>query len=232
MPTPGLMFVGSRVIDPSKTSDEKYNRFYNEEHLPDVFSHGVCKFAVRYKNINTSSPMPYIALYPLEDVAFLQGPKLGKLVEDTKISRTFDNTDINEHVHFEPRGYEKIQTFEGYGNSDKSDNHPGKTVVCVAMEPAEGQDDDFDDWYRKQHLDMLSMCRGYLRTTRYKKLNGKKPRYLALHEYACKPDELPADQVKQVVATEWTQKILKEGQAYDRDVFELVQVQGDVSLKL
>jgi len=28
MPTPGLMFVTSRVLDAAKTSDEKYNRLY------------------------------------------------------------------------------------------------------------------------------------------------------------------------------------------------------------
>ena len=232
MPNPGLMFVGSRVLDTKKTSDEKYNRFYNEEHLPDVLNYGMCKVAMRYKNVNTSSPMPYIALYPLDDASILESPKLGSLVEDTTMSKTFDNSDIYEHIHFDLRTYEKIQTFEGYGNADKSGEDRGKTIVCVAMEPAKGQDQDFDDWYRKQHLDMLSMCRGFLRSTRYKKLNGEKPRYLALHEYACNADELPADQVKQVVATEWTQKILKEGRAYERDVFELVQVQGDGSLQL
>ncbi|KAK5123158.1 hypothetical protein LTR85_003356 [Meristemomyces frigidus] len=232
MPTPGLMFVGSRVLDPSKTSDATSNAFYDKEHLPDVLDHGITKVALRYKNTNAESPMPYVALYPLEDASFLQSPDLGKLVEDTKMSKTFNNTDIYEHIHFELRGYEKIQTFEGYGQADKSGKERGQTIVCVAMEPAEGQDHEFDEWYRKQHLDMLAMCRGYRRTTRYKKLDGQKPRYLALHEYACKPDELPGDQIKQVVATEWSQKIIKESLVFDRDVLELVQAQGDTSLNL
>ncbi|KAK4543639.1 hypothetical protein LTR36_005284 [Oleoguttula mirabilis] len=232
MPTPGLMFVGSRVLDQSKTSDAKYNEFYNNEHLPDVLKRGVSKVALRYKNANTSSPMPYVALYPLDDASYLQSPDLAKSVEETRSSKTFDNTDIYEHIHFDLRGYEKIQTFEGYGHADKSGKERGQTIVCVAMEPAEGQDQDFEDWYRRQHLDMLAMCRGYRRTTRYKKLDGQKPRYLALHEYACKADELPADQVKQVVATEWSQKIVGESLVFDRDVLELVQAQGDISLNL
>ena len=232
MPAAGLMFVSSRVLDESKTSDEKFNRFYSKEHLPDVLNYGMCKVAVRYKNTNTSSSMPYLALYPLEDAAFLESPKFDKFVEDTSISKTLDNTNIDEHIHFELRGYEKIQTFEGYGNAGKSGSDRGQTVICVAMEPAEGQDQEFDEWYRKQHLDMLSMCRGFLRSTRYKKLNGEKPKYLALHEYSCKPKDIPADQVKQVVATEWTQKILNDGQAYERDVFELLEVQGDSSVRL
>ena len=77
------------------------------------------------------------------------------------------------------------------------------------------------------------MCKGYRRTTRYKKLDSEqKPRYLALHEYACKPEDLPSDQIAQVTATEWSQKIINEAQVFERDVFELISVQGDDSVKL
>ncbi len=100
------------------------------------------------------------------------------------------------------------------------------------MEPAETEEQDFEDWYRKQHLDMLSMCRGYRRTTRYKRVDGQRPRYLALHEYACEPDDLPAEQIKQVTETEWTQKILKESPIFDRDVFVLIGAQGETAEKL
>lgn len=235
MPTPGLMFVSSRILDPSKTSDEKYNRFYNEEHLPDILNYNKAKVssvALRYKNVNTKSTLPYLALYPLEDASFLQSPDLSKLVEDNRVSKTFDNTDMYEHIEFGLRPYEKIQTFEGYGHAEKSGDERGQTIICVAMEPAEGEDLDFDEWYRKQHLDMLSMLPHYRRTTRYKRLDDVKPRYLALHEYACKPDELSTEGLKVVVGTEWSKKILKEGRAFDRDVFQLIQAQGDTRLKL
>jgi hypothetical protein len=232
MSTPGLMFVSSRVLDPTKTSDEKYNRFYNDEHLPDVLGYNVTKLALRYKNTAKETDRPYIALYPLDDVNYLHSEALGKLIEDTKISKTFDNTDIYAHLAFDLRPYTKIQTYEGYGLEDKSGKERGQTLVCVAMQPAEGEEQDFEDWYRKQHLDMLAMCRGYRRTTRYKRIDGKTPQFLALHEYACAPTELPAEQTKQVVSSEWSKKIIGEAKAFDRDVFELIQAQGDTSLKL
>ena len=59
---------------------------------------------------------------------------------------------IWDHIAFDVRCYEQIQTFEGYGNASKSGTERGRTLVCVAMEPAEGEEQDFDDWYRKQHL--------------------------------------------------------------------------------
>lgn len=122
--------------------------------------------------------------------------------------------------------------YEGYGRADESGSQRGQTLTCVFMEPAEGEDADFENWYRKQHLDMLAMCTGYRRTTRYKRIDDVSPRYLALHEWACAPSELPSEQVKQVASTEWSKKILGEAKLFERDVFELIQAQGDVARKL
>lgn len=241
MPTPGLMFVSSRILDAAETSEEKYNDFYDNEHIPDVLSypHGkVSKVAKRYKNTNSESKMPYLALYPLEDASMLTSPDLSKLVEDTKISKTFGGKDIYDLIEFDLRPYEKIQTYEGLHTSKPEPNNKAPdpsthahTVICVGMEPGKGQDQDFDDWYRKQHLDMLAMLPHYRRTTRYKRLDDEKPRYLALHEYDCKAEELSKD-VSMVVGTEWSKKIIGESSIFDRDVFELITVQGDRSMQL
>lgn len=97
-------------------------------------------------------------------------------------------------------------------------------IVTVFMDPEKGTDKDFDDWYRLQHLDMISMCRGYLRTTRYKLMAdtpfnkrdaGKElPQYLAIHEY--ETTDFPADQLKVVVGTQWSKKVIGNSQTFDR----------------
>lgn len=43
--------------------------------------------------------------------------------------------------------------------------HPDLTTATDAER-------DLDDWYRNQHLDMLSMVRGYVRSTRYRLVRG------------------------------------------------------------
>jgi hypothetical protein len=63
-------------------------------------------------------------------------------------------------------------------------------------------------------------------------MDDVKPRYLALHEYACEPEDLPSEQIKQVRETEWTKKILGEAEAFERDVFVLIGVQGAAEEKL
>lgn len=156
MPAPGLMFVTSKAKD--HVSDEQYNRFYNEEHLPDVLKYGLCEIALRYKNTNPKAKIPYLALYPIADAGYFTSPDAGKIVEETRISKTFNNEDIYNHIDFGLRPYEKIQTFEGYGHADKSGTERGKTIVCVAMEPADGEDEDFDEWYALLMSRRLLQC--------------------------------------------------------------------------
>lgn len=236
MSNPGLLFVAARISDPSKTTDEQFNKFYNEEHLPDVLNYKtkITSLALRYKNTNPSSERPYLALYPLEDDSFFSSGILEQLTEDTKHSKTYNGADVTEFLHFDARPYKKIQTFEGHGHADKTGKERGQTLTCVAMEPAEGAEAeaDFDAWYRKQHLDMLAMCEGYRRSTRYERVDGVKPRFLALHEWACKPEDLPDEMVEQVCETEWSRKILGEAKVFDRDIFELIEAQGEVEMKL
>jgi hypothetical protein len=38
--------------------------------------------------------------------------------------------------------------------------------------------------------------------------------------------------VKQVASTEWSKKIIGEAKVFDRDVFELIEAQGDLAQKL
>jgi hypothetical protein len=240
MLTPGLFFVISRVKDSSLVPDADYNIWYNDEHIPDLLRFFQHKgqidrpLALRYKNSNPDSDRPYLALYPLPDAQWMFSPDQAEFRWSIKQSRVLGVDNIFEHIEFTFRPYEKIQTFEGYQQASKTGVNRSKTIVCVAMEPgpSEEQQQELDDWYRKQHLDMLSMCKGYRRSTRYKRMDDQAPKYLALHEYDCKPDELPADQIDRVKETDWSKKILAECQMFERDVFELIEVQGNKEMKL
>lgn len=237
MDKPGLIFTTARILDTKQISAEQYDRFYRLEHIPDVIDFykraDFPLLALSYMNTNPERDRNYLGVYAVPDVE-----KAYSLLQKIFFNRAMQSEilggNIFEYLAAELIPYEKIQTFEGYGHAKKDGTERGQTLVCVAMEPgpSEEQERDFEDWYRKQHLDMLSMCKGYRRTTRYKRLDNEKPRYLALHEYDCMPDELPSDQIAQVSATEWTQKILGEAETYDRDVFKLKKATGNVEEKL
>ncbi|KAK4994105.1 hypothetical protein LTR66_005790 [Elasticomyces elasticus] len=234
MPGPGLLFVTSKIASPD-LSLEAYHKWYNEIHVADFFKVDLTPLCLRYKNVDPEARWPFLALYKVDDV-------------DKLASQAFKDLPMYSDVlpgdgyvwgcmDAGLRSYELIQRFKGQ-SSDKESGR-AQRVVTVAMEPAEGGDEEFDEWYNKQHLDMLSMCRGYQQTTRYKLVTGlleaeekepTPPRYMAIHEYGT--TELPADQIKQVVSTEWSKKIIGEAKTFDRNVWELIEEFGSNDLRL
>jgi hypothetical protein len=71
---PGLLYVNSK-IDSAKISPEVFTKWYEDEHIPDILRSSGMNSAYRYyTNPKEKAPnsRPYLALYPLEDVFFLQ----------------------------------------------------------------------------------------------------------------------------------------------------------------
>lgn len=101
------------------------------------------------------------------------------------------------------------------------------------VEPGEGGDEEFDEWYRKQHMDMLSTVPGFRRSTRYKLVDEAAalghPRFIAMHEYD--DSNIPQDRVKLAIGTEWSKKILGAAKSFDGQVWELINATGDVESK-
>lgn len=225
--TAGLCYVTSKVKDPSQVSDAKFNEFYDDEHVPDILRYGFSKLALRYKNSNPDSKAAYLALYPQDDVDNINSPATAQMMANCRKSKVLGGQDHHELIEYGVSAWSKIQTFEG---ASKSGHDRGQTLVAVFIEPAD--EDDLDAWYRKQHLDMLSMCRGYRRSTRYRRAGDDGPKFLALHEYACAAEELPVEQIRQVRETEWSRDVLGKAKVFEREVWELVGVQGERGMEL
>lgn len=233
MSDPGLLLVHSRIYNPA-LSDADFNRFYDEEHLGDVlrWKPKFTDLALRYKNIDSESKFPYIALYPVHHCSFLTDGGHRQMADGTRQIRFMHNADIEDYVQYDAHFYRKFHTFEGQDHKGRSGEERGRTLIHVEIEPGLGMEEEFEEWYQKQHLDMLSMVAHYRRTTRYRRLDLQKPSYLVLHEYDCKPADLRNDQIALTVGTEWSKRILAKVSTYKRAVYELIQSQGETSLNL
>ncbi|KAI5928229.1 hypothetical protein F4810DRAFT_647539, partial [Camillea tinctor] len=132
------------------------------------------------------------------------------------------------------RALEKTQTYEApnrHGDGSNTSGH-AKTLLCVGLEPRDGGEDDADAWFRQEHLDFLAGSPSYRRCTRYVLRSGNGPRLLALHEYACETKDLPTGRLAESCETEWGKRVLGPVKALEREVFELIEVQGDANRKL
>lgn len=153
--TPGLLMVKSAPNHPDLT-DAAFNDWYTNEHIHDMAASGLTDLVIRYKNVNSNATWPYLAIYRLPDLARLSDPAvLGsvpttsqKLPGKEKGSKGGKYTDV---VKMEPAPFARVQTFEG---QEKKDGR-ALSLISVAIEPRNGTEAEFDDWYRKQHLDML-----------------------------------------------------------------------------
>jgi hypothetical protein len=152
-PPSGLLMVLSKPNHPELT-EKVYNDWYSHEHIQDMVKSGLTDLVLRYKNVNSTAQYPYLAIYRLPDVRLLQDKKVmgaitptsQKLPGKTKGSKGGAYADV---LSMETRAYARIQTFEG--QIEKKGR--GKGLIISTQQP--GNEADYDDWYRRQHLDML-----------------------------------------------------------------------------
>ena len=75
---PGVLWVTSRIAASAEDilSEEVYLRWYDEDHIAEIIETSGIKDAFRYINTEKgtpSAPKPYLAFYPMQDLAFTQG---------------------------------------------------------------------------------------------------------------------------------------------------------------
>src|ERR1700761_666818 len=72
---PGFLYVNAKITDPS-LSPELFTKWYQDIHIPDIFETKEILSAFRYYTTSSEKvDRPYLALYPVEDVGFLQTDK-------------------------------------------------------------------------------------------------------------------------------------------------------------
>lgn len=109
----------------------------------------------------------------------------------------------------------------------------GAVVIVASMQPAEGGEEDLDQWYKQEHMKQVSDQPGWVRSSRYELVaqNPDKgaPKFLALHEF--EEGTLPGG--TQVVAFEpvsdWTKKCMGSAKEIDAGKYKLIGSFGDQS---
>ncbi|KAK5675134.1 hypothetical protein LTS10_012208 [Elasticomyces elasticus] len=236
-PTPGLMFATSRPISP--TTEAQLNDFYQNEHLPDVLSYGAVKMTKRYKSADPNSKFPYLALYPVDDVNYFTSPAFSKVVEETKISRTFGNKSFYDFLEFEIGSWTKTQTSEGVNPNPPTQSHShAQSLIPVSMSrsPPPSNEEVVSNanakaWFHDLHLSNMALPPRYRygRMTGYAPVNSggagdaaEEPEYLALCEYDC-----PVENLEELAQSSWGRKVVEGCEVVGRrECWGLVEVQG------
>ena len=151
------MMVTARITDNALKPDV-FNKWYSDVHVRDMVTNNFATLAFRFANITAGAAQPanpanftsashYLALYKVPDINFLTAtPNAMSRLPLNHESLPDKSKPVTTWSAWTFTYWTPIQTFEG---KSKATTRP-KYVVMAKMEPAEGGDDELDQWYRKQ----------------------------------------------------------------------------------
>jgi hypothetical protein len=156
---PGVLVVFSKITHPDLT-DAVFNEWYSGEHVHAFVKSGMTDLVLRYKNLNATAKWSYLALYRLPDITKFYDPDmLGSVPTNsdllpgpTKGSKGGAYTDV---MALDMNPFKLQQKFDGANVKSGKVTGRAKGLSTALIEPKAGTDADFDEWYRKEHLDML-----------------------------------------------------------------------------
>ncbi|KAJ9654157.1 hypothetical protein H2198_006776 [Neophaeococcomyces mojaviensis] len=167
-PSPYLLSVTSR---PTVVSDSLWQQWYTEEHLPDLVNSRTSTRATFYTEVThqlnnaASYPRKFLALYQTDFAEPLKTENYTTLRTTSELfGKEGGKEGIQDNGDFNARNYELIQEFDPTKIGEVK--VPSPYILTVEMHPQDAS--DFDEWYRKEHLDLLSKIPGYRRCLRYK----------------------------------------------------------------
>ena len=134
-------------------------------------------------------------------------------------------------LHWGLSTYSCVQIHE----AKRSKSISGTCVVIVAIDPAAGQDEDVDSWYRKEHLAQLSTSSLFLRCRRYTRILDPSSilqddvegaaKFLAVHDYTSVQDlfDHSVNKGQLVEETEWTRRVMDGSKSVERSIWSVVK---------
>lgn len=108
---------------------------------------------------------------------------------------------------------------------------PAPFILNVQVEPAD--DEDYNEFYREEHLHMLSKVPGYRRSQRYELVSStnvhrsKIPRFMAVHEFE-HLNSLDGPELREADASPNTHRVFGNAKMVNIRGFKLVQTFGDI----
>lgn len=110
---PGLLFVNSRISRPDLLDEEAFMKWYGEDHISDILKTSGIKSALCFKNADPAAEKPYLVLYPMQDIGFIQGDEFKKIGIHSDLLP--NGGPIYDYADMFVRYYNLIDTYEPNG---------------------------------------------------------------------------------------------------------------------
>lgn len=212
-----------------------FDHWYQEVHIPEIIAakpgRQGCVAAWRFECQDSSRLRPFLALYSVPDMAFIQSPEFGGIRQTHEMLP--DGGPSQKFVDFDTRFYQRIQVFEKPKKAGQQKGI-GRVIKSTAIQPSPGLEEEFNRWYQEEHLEQVSRMPGWTKSTRYElifKVQNKDdmdaeeaPKYLALHEF---DEGTEVKRMKREEWTPWTVRMVESALAIDEAMFHYVWGMGE-----
>lgn len=167
---------------------------------------GCCAIAVQIHDVTSKAAIEALAHLPVqfEPPQTLAPPQQQLDQQQQRRRHSIPAAHLGAYL----KGYSLIQTFEAPKRTGRPTK--GTCIVAVGIEPAAGEEETLDRWYRSEHLDLMAENLIFIRCTRYRLMepedrsrrasalerkanigldyedeadHERAPSFLALHEY-------------------------------------------------
>lgn len=173
----GILFVTSKISRPDILDVPTYIKWYEEDHIAEVVETSGINSARRFVHVDPKAEKPYLAMYALDDLAFLLSDEFRKIRVQSDILPSpgiiYDLADVDVRYDNLVHVYDKTQKGRG----------AAKALVVVASRLKEGvSPQDLDRWYREE-------VRSFFSSASYSLMNFRRNTWLTiLHSTAiCSP---------------------------------------------
>ncbi|WUI02422.1 hypothetical protein OHR68_11665 [Spirillospora sp. NBC_00431] len=202
--TEGLLYVLSQ---PRESGEAEFHDWYDNEHGPARLALPGVHQGHRYRAADGERPS-WLAWYDL-DLAVLQTPGYRGLRE----RRSARETAVMSALEVLERRVYELRDDQGTPSAT-----PPPLLLARAMTVEPAREPDFHAWYAEEHIPTLHALPGWRRTRRYVLVDGRAPRFLALHEID-DPDVFATDAYRAATSTPWRTEIMRAVTVEERRAF-------------
>ncbi|QDS69042.1 hypothetical protein FKW77_009748 [Venturia effusa] len=210
-------------------------KWYDEDHIAEIMETSGISDAYRYIDNDQNASKPYLAFYPMPDLAFTQSEEFKKIRVKSDLlpgsQICYDLADLDVRY---------------YGLTGKVGSREGvaSTLFVTAIEPgADSSDEEVKKCLEEDLQDTVSKLPGFKRTTYYKLLYArtnaqsralkglattdealpKLPTWAAIHEF---DREIDASSIEAVKSTEQAVKTLESAKQVEFATYRLAKAHG------
>jgi hypothetical protein len=186
--------------------------WYEGERMPGYLAVPGCERAGRYEDAEI--PVASLVAYHFSDAAALdrleREPTLRPHPSDAGrgvIERLF---------RLERRAYRLLGSYEREAPAPVT----APVLLAVWWEPQPGTEAELARWYEEEHIPRLLKVPGWIRISRYERIGGTGPRFLAVHDIE-DIAAMASPAHRAALSTPWRTKVIAQREQYERRVFSL-----------